>query len=129
MRVRLILASIVCIGVLLAIATLALAASVLVPETKLDVITRPARANDLKPTECVGVDLQWLVVGSGTVQGSGANDLILASPTSDRLLGQGGDDCLVAGGGKDVLIGGAGNDVCLGGPGTDRYSDCERTVD
>lgn len=128
MRVRLILASVVGIGALLAVVTLALTAGVLVPETRLDVITRPARANDLKPTECVGIDLQTLVVGSGTVQGSTANDLILAGPTSDRVLGRGGDDCLVAGGGDDVLTGGAGNDVCLGGPGTDGYSGCEVTA-
>lgn len=129
MRVRLILASVVCIGAVLALVTLALTAGVLVPETKLDAITRPARANDLKPTDCVGIDLQRLVVGSGTVQGSTANDLILASPTSDHVLGRGGDDCLVAGGGNDVFTGGAGNDVCLGGPGTDVYSGCEITVD
>jgi hemolysin type calcium-binding protein/peptidase S24-like protein len=129
MRVRLTLAPVVCIGALLAVVTSALTARILVPETKLDVITRPARANDLKPTACVGIDLQRLVVGSGTVQGSTANELILASPTSDRVLGRGGDDCLVAGGGNDVLTGGAGNDVCLGGPGTDAYSGCEITVD
>jgi hypothetical protein len=34
--------------------------------TKLDVITSPVRANDLKPTDCAGIDLQKLVVGSGT---------------------------------------------------------------
>jgi hemolysin type calcium-binding protein len=123
------LAPVVCIRALLAVVTLALTANVPVPETKVDVITRPARPNDLKPTDCVGGDLQRLVVGSGTVEGSTANELILASPTSDHVLGRGGDDCLVAGGGNDVLTGGAGKDVCLGGPGTDAYSGCEITVD
>jgi hypothetical protein len=129
MKVRLILAPVVCIGALLSAVTLALTATVLVPETKLDVITRPAGANDLKPIDCVGIDLQSLVVGSGTVRGTPANDLILASPTSDRVSGQGGNDCLVGGGGNDQLTGGAGKDVCLGGPGTDVYSGCETTVD
>ncbi|MGH8975152.1 MAG: hypothetical protein ACRD0C_18360 [Acidimicrobiia bacterium] len=129
MRARLILAPIVCIGTLLAVVTSALTASVLVPETKLDTIIRPARANDLKPTDCVGIDLQRVVVGSGTVEGSIANELILASPISDRVLGRGGADCLVAGGGNDALTGGAGNDVCLGGPGADVFSGCETIVD
>jgi Ca2+-binding RTX toxin-like protein len=129
MRVRLILAPVVGVGGLFAVVTSAMTAGVLVPETKLDVIIRPASTNDLKPSECVGIDLQRLVVGSGSVQGSRDNDLLLASPTSDRVLGQGGDDCLVAGGGDDVLTGGAGNDVCQGGPGTDVHSGCEATVD
>ena len=46
------------LGAVLALVTSALTARVLVPETKLDVITRSARANDLKPTDCVGIALQ-----------------------------------------------------------------------
>jgi Ca2+-binding RTX toxin-like protein len=105
-----------------------LAASVFVPATKLDAITSLVRANDLKPTDCAGIDLQNLVVGSGTVRGSQANDLVLASPVSDHMLGKGGDDCLVGGGGNDELDGGPGTDACLGGPGTDVFVGCEITV-
>jgi hypothetical protein len=129
MTVRLDLASAVCAGALLAAATSALAARVVVPPTKLDHITRSVRANDLKPTNCTGIDLRRVVAGSGTVRGSRDNDLVLASPASDSVDGQEGDDCLVAGGGNDVLTGGPGSDVCLGGPGSDAFSSCETTVD
>jgi len=75
--------------------------------------------NDLKPAQCAGIMVTNLIVGSGTVNGSNANDLILGGPTADSIAGGGGSDCIVGGGGNDNLRGDGGDDVILGGPGAD----------
>jgi hypothetical protein len=77
-------------------------ASNAVPSSHAAVITQSISANSLKPSACSGISIDELVVGSGTVPGTSANDLILGSPNND-MLGQNGaakgPDCCLAGGG------------------------------
>lgn len=54
-------------------------------------------------------EVHW--VTGNTINGTGADEILIAHDTSTTLNG---------GGGKDVLIGGAGNDVLNGGDGDDR---------
>jgi Ca2+-binding RTX toxin-like protein len=95
----------------------------------------PLTANNLKPTECAGLNLATFVVGGGAaVSGSSGNDLILGSTGVDTIRGSSpavnnadGDDCILGGGGGDTIYGdaifwalwGAGDDVILGGAGND----------
>lgn len=81
--------------------------------------TFPVTPNDLKPPECAGIFVDSLVVGSGTVVGTGTANLILGGPGNDTLRGLGGPDCIVGGGGNDILLGQGGSDVLIGGPGND----------
>ncbi len=86
--------------------------------------TTAATAGQLAPPGCSGLVLSAIVVGSGTVDGSGASELILGGPGADRIRGRGGDDCIVGGGGNDDLNGNGGSDVCIGGPGVDTFRSC-----
>jgi Ca2+-binding RTX toxin-like protein len=70
-----------------------------------DLVTPEVSANDLKPSECASIDLSAKVEGSGTINGTGASELILGSSGPDTINGGGGDDCIVAGGGNDDLTG------------------------
>ena len=97
----------------------AFAAANSVPFTRLDEDTLSISANDLKPSECAGINLTNIVAGGGSINGTGANDLILGSAGDDNMRGQGGTDCIVGGGGDDRLSGGGGGDVVLGGGGDD----------
>jgi Ca2+-binding RTX toxin-like protein len=76
-------------------------------------------ANDLKPPECGALNLTNIVTGSGNLQGSNGNDLILGSASADRINAKKGNDCVVGGDGGDELRGGDEDDVLLGGPGED----------
>ena len=92
-------------------------------------------ANELKPTECNGINLTNIVdLGQGDPPTAG-NDLILGTSGRDVVDGGEGNDCILGGGedDKDCIIffigicfgessglqGGAGNDVILGGDGDD----------
>ena len=105
-------------------------------------------ANDLKPPECAGLNLTAIVTGSGTFQGTAANELILGSANADNIRGRGGDDCILGGRrgdtlrgnqGNDVILGGRGrdtinggngtNDICHGGSGSDSFNGCETIFD
>jgi len=119
-----------------------------VPVTRVDKDSMGTTANDLKPSECSGINLTNIVdVGAGET-GTSANDLILGTDKADaEIRGGDGDDCILGGkgnerqkidkvwspglygeGGNDVLIGGPGNnDHCDGGSGTDTYYSCETT--
>lgn len=78
--------------------------------------------NDVKPNECVSLDLADRVYGGS---GTGGNDLVFGSGTVD---GGSGDDCVVGSGGDDTLVGGPGNDVCVGNGGVDTFDpSCETT--
>ena len=107
------------LSILLAGSMAAYAASNTVPSTRLDLDTLTINANALKPSACSALNLANIVSGSGTLNGSGVNDLILASAGVDTLNGGAGADCLVAGSGADTLSGGAGTDILLGGDGND----------
>lgn len=85
-------------------------------------------ANQLKPPECAALDLTNVVVGSGTVVGTGVGDLIIGSPGPDTLRGKGMSDCILGGAGNDFLKGEGGNDVCIGGPGLDTFAACKTQI-
>ena len=72
-------------------------------------------ANDLKPPECSGLDLTNIITGSGNIQGSNGNDLILGSASADKINAKKGSDCVLGGDGGDELRGGDDSDVLLGG--------------
>ena len=76
-------------------------------------------ANDLKPLECSALNLTNIVTGSGNIQGSNGNDLILGSASADKINAKKGSDCVLGGDGGDELRGGDDSDVLLGGPGDD----------
>jgi Ca2+-binding RTX toxin-like protein len=129
---RLVVFGILTLGLMSLFSALA-AANNVPPSGKLDT-TVALTANNLKPSECAGVNVTNTVVGSGTIAGSSGNDLVLGSTGVDTIrgsdpavLGTDGDDCILGGGGDDTLSGdgtlwglwGAGNDVILGGDGND----------
>ncbi len=97
----------------------AFAAANIVPVTYLGMILRANTANDFKPPECAALNLNNIVVGSGTITGTNQNDLILGSPFDDTVNGRNGSECLLGGGGNDTIDGRQGGDVILGGPGDD----------
>ncbi|HEX4745895.1 MAG TPA: hypothetical protein VFU99_03335 [Gaiellaceae bacterium] len=88
-----------------------------------------ATANQLKPSACAALNLTTIRVGSGTITGTSAAELILGSAGVDTMRGQGGNDCIVGGAGNDSLLGDSGTDVCIGGAGTDTFSSsCETRI-
>ncbi len=97
----------------------AVTASNTVDESGLGRNSEAVSANQLKPDECNGINLNSIISGSGTINGTAGNDLILGSTGVDTLNGGAGDDCLVGGNGADVLAGEAGNDVLVAGDGDD----------
>jgi Ca2+-binding RTX toxin-like protein len=121
----------------------ALAASNTVPGSRASDSQDPITPNDLKPPECAGLNLTAKIVGSGTLTGTNAAELIIGGPGADTISGGGRGDCILGGGGadningnagNDVVLGGAGNDtingalgsdVCYGEAGTDTFSNCE----
>lgn len=92
-----------------------------VPGTRMGQDVRGIAANDLKPADCASLNLTNIVTGTGTVNGTLGNDLIVGGPGADSLDGEAGDDCILGGGGDDSLDGDLGTDVCIGGPGTDTF--------
>lgn len=106
----------------------AIAATNTVPSTRLDHHSAPIGLNDLSPSNCAGIFVTNLVTGSGTITGTGGNDLILASSAADTIDGLGGDDCIVGGGGDDFITGNDGADICIGGPDNDTFATCEGEI-
>lgn len=97
----------------------AFAAANSVPETGADDDTFAVTPNSLKPARCSALNLTNLVAGSGTFNGTGANDLILGSAAADTVNAQGGTDCVLGGGGGDTLRGGGGADIIIAAAGND----------
>ncbi len=117
------------IVLILASVVTAIAATNSVPSSRLTDQSRPITANDLKPSQCAALNLTAIIVGSGTIIGTAANELILGGPNADTINGRGGNDCILGGGGDDAIDGGTGTaDVCIGGPGTDTFSRCETQI-
>lgn len=109
-------------GILAAVAAgTALTAGNAVPQTRAGEDASSVGPNDVKPVGCAGITLTSVVIGSGIVNGTAANELILGGSGGDTINGFGGTDCIVGGDGNDLIDGGAGSDVCLGGPGTDTF--------
>ena len=98
-----------------------------VPSTHAGVAVLDVQADDLAPEECSGLRLTVVIRGSGSIDGSKRNDLVLGSTGADEINGDKGDDCLVGGAGNDVIDGGGGggHDVCIGGPGNDKFKHCD----
>jgi Ca2+-binding RTX toxin-like protein len=110
----------------------AFTASVNVPASAVAQATHALTINEIAPSQCAGITLTNIVIGSGTVNGTAANDLIIGSSGSDTLKGNGGADCMVGGshgGTRDTFQGGPANDVCIGdGTRTDSYTSCKTIV-
>ena len=135
-----------CAILVLITAVIAVAASNTVAGSRADWDIKLVSANELKPSECSGINLTNIVdIGAGET-GTSANDLILGTDKPDKeILGGAGNDCILGGkgnerqkigndwfpgifgeAGNDVIIGGPGNnDHCDGGAGTDTYYSCE----
>lgn len=97
LRLGFLATAVLCAG----LAVSATTASNTVPTSHAAKLTRTITANDIKPSACSGITIADLVVGSGTITGGSANDLILGSSGNDTLGVQnnGGSDCCVGGGG------------------------------
>jgi Ca2+-binding RTX toxin-like protein len=89
----------------------AIAATNTIPVTLLDHKVLLTNLNDLKPSACGGISVTNLITGTGTIIGTEANDLILASSAADTIDGLGGNDCIVGGGESDTCFGGLGSDI------------------
>ena len=86
-------------------------------------------ANQLKPPQCAALNLNGILVGSGTFTDNNQPHLVLGSSGVDTIRGGAGDDCILGGGGNDSLRGDGGVDVCIGGPGTDTFvNSCETQI-
>lgn len=103
----------------------AMSAANSVPKTILGRSILSVTANAIKPAACT-MNLTNIVFcsGSGTCQGTGANNLILGTAGNDTIKANGGADCIIAGGGNDTVNAGSGADICIEGPGTDTYTSC-----
>ncbi len=103
----------------------ALASGMSVSSPNIDAFSRIPTANDLKPAACSSIFLSNIIRGSGTINGTSGNDLILGSSADDIINGNGGNDCIVAGAGNDTIDGGDGTDICIEGSGTNTTVNCE----
>ena len=112
------LSALVAVALVLASVMSGMAATTLVPVSGLDVISSAIAPDDLRPSSCTD-SVSNLIVATGAISGTAANDLILAGPGADTISGGGGDDCILGGGGDDLLFGYSGADTCIGGPGID----------
>ncbi len=110
------------LALILASVASATAASNTVPASNVGEQRRTITANDLKPSECSGVNVTNKIQNSGTFNGTSGNDLMLGSNLADTIDGSGGQDCILGGGNNDTLRGSGGDDVLLGGPGDDYLS-------
>lgn len=113
---------------ILATVTLAQAASNTVPLSGAGTTSTDITANSLKPSACSSFSVLNIVVGSGTINGTSSNDLILGSSGADIITGRGGSDCILGGGGNDTIKGSGGADICIGGPGTDTFISCKTSI-
>lgn len=59
------------------------------------------------------------ITGTGTINGTAADDVILGSAQADIINGRGGEDHICGGGGADNIDGASGNDVIDGGDSSD----------
>jgi Ca2+-binding RTX toxin-like protein len=112
------LSAVVVVALALASVMSAMAATTLVPVSGLDVIGSAIVPDDLPPSSCTR-SVSNLIVATGAISGTAANDLILAGPGADTISGGSGDDCILGGGGADLLFGDSGTDTCIGGAGID----------
>lgn len=117
------------LAVALVAAARGLAASNVVPPTRLDDVqvrnyggNDALKAQDFAPPQCSSIrsSLQRIVyIGGSPGTPGNQSELILGRPVADSINAGGGNDCVLGGGGNDSLSGGQGSDVLIGGPGTD----------
>lgn len=100
----------------------------IVPATRADDDNRAVVSNDKKPDQCASISITNLISGSGNIDGTSGNDLILGGSANDTIRGGGGNDCIVGGGGPDTIQGQGGTDVCIGGAGNDNFASCETQI-
>ncbi len=118
------------LAVLVGTAVNAFTASNTVPVTSARSPVLAITPNDLKPAECAALNLTALIVGSGNINGTAANELIIGAQGGDRVTAGDGDDCVVTGGARDRIDCGLGTDVALSGQGGDINVDqsCETFI-
>jgi hypothetical protein len=126
----------------------ALAAANIVPPTSIGEYFGPAiTPNDLKPPECSAIHVDQITAGSGIINGTASNNLILGSAGpdtitasnqgsrwltncivggagNDRIYGSKKDEIILGGPGDDYIDGGGGYDICYGGGGNDTFVNC-----
>lgn len=127
----------------------ALAGSNSIPVTHIEDHTGPTpHPNDIKPVECNPIYVDEITSGSGVINGTRSNNLILGSSSDDTInasnagnkwltnciLGGAGndeingskkDEIILGGPGNDVIDGGKGYDICYGNGGNDTFINCE----
>jgi hypothetical protein len=103
----------------------ALAAGIEIESNNAGISSIPVDAEDIKPPACSAIQLDNIVSGTGTIDGTEGNDLIVGSPGADTINALGGNDCVLGGSGDDQISGGDGTDVCIGSSGTDTFDACE----
>lgn len=96
-----------------------------VPPTRAGDDSRPASADDLKPSECASITVTATIAGEGRVDGGAASELIATGAGDDSVDAGSGDDCVLGGDGDDKIKGGPGHDICIGGAGKDTFQQCE----
>lgn len=107
------------VGVLLAALlaaslTTALTAGTTVPASNAGAAVNSLQVPELAPSGCGGLGLGSIVAGSGTIDVSQSNALVLGSAGADTITSTGGYNCIVGGGGNDAVMG-ASSDVCVTG--------------
>jgi hypothetical protein len=98
------------------VTTQAFTASNAVPATNIGQFSQAITPAQLEPAECIsgGVTATSIVGGTGTVNATAANQLILGSSAVDSLTDTFGSGCLVGGAGSDSFQGkNGGGDVCV----------------
>src|SRR2546427_13161078 len=97
LRLLVSLALVTVLGVMLAAGT-ALTATNTVPSSRMAYSARAINANALKPSQCSGLNLTRVVVGTAaTIDGTSANELILGTSDANTINGMGADDCMLGG--------------------------------
>jgi Ca2+-binding RTX toxin-like protein len=98
------------------VTTQAFTASNTVPTTNIGQFTQVITPVQLEPAECIsgGVTATSIVSGTGTVNGTAANQLILGSNAVDTITDTFNTGCLVGGAGSDSFQGkNGGGDLCI----------------
>ena len=87
-----------------------------VPATNISQFTQAITPFKLEPPECrASITATSIVAGTGTINSTAANQLVLGSSSLDTLSDpNSGTDCMVGGAGADKFTGQSGNgDLCI----------------
>src|SRR5688572_15277087 len=86
----LVLGTLICTAVVTA-----LSSANVVPASRASDTQNPITANNLKPSECAGLNVTAKIAGSGTLTGTAAAELIVGGPGADTISGGGRGDCVL----------------------------------